>query len=112
MTDTKRAVKPGQRGNPAGRPKGSRNRLTLALEAIFEGEAEAITSKAIVLALGGDTHTASIAFLLQLFDRIPDAGCRSALERSDDPISSCQRPRAALGSRPSGVLSFGTTPKP
>ncbi|WP_409566405.1 DUF5681 domain-containing protein [Methylobacterium sp. J-070] len=32
----------GQSGNPAGRPRGSRNRSTLALEAIFEGEAEAL----------------------------------------------------------------------
>jgi len=40
MTDTKPGFKPGQSGNPAGRPKGSRNRSTLALEAIFEGEVE------------------------------------------------------------------------
>ena len=51
MTDTKPGFKPGQSGNPAGRPKGSRNRSTLALEAIFEAEAEAITRKAIELAL-------------------------------------------------------------
>jgi len=31
---------PGQSGNPAGRPPGSRNRKTLALEAVFEAEAE------------------------------------------------------------------------
>ena len=56
MTDTKPGFQPGQSGNPAGRPKGSRNRSTLALEAIFEGKAEAITRKAIELALGGDTQ--------------------------------------------------------
>jgi len=44
----------GQSGNPAGRPKGSRSRATQALEAIFDGEAEAITRKAIEMALGGD----------------------------------------------------------
>ena len=47
--------KPGQSGNPSGRPKGARNRATLALEAILEGEAEAITRKVIELALDGDT---------------------------------------------------------
>jgi hypothetical protein len=31
---------PGQSGNPAGRPPGSRNRKTLACEALFEAEAE------------------------------------------------------------------------
>jgi hypothetical protein len=44
----------GQSGNLAGRPKGSRNRSTLALEAIFEGEAEKLSRKAIELALDGD----------------------------------------------------------
>ena len=45
---------PGQSGNPAGRPRGSRNRSTLALEAIFEGEAEALSRRAIEMALEGD----------------------------------------------------------
>jgi hypothetical protein len=45
--------KPFQQGNP-GRPKGSRNRTTLALEALLDGEAEAITRKAIEMALDGD----------------------------------------------------------
>jgi hypothetical protein len=46
--------KPGQSGNPAGRPKGSRNKTTLAVEALLDGEAEAITRKAIEKAKGGD----------------------------------------------------------
>lgn len=50
-----RPFEEGQSGNPGGRPKGSRNRSTKALEAIFEGEAEALTRKAIELALEGDT---------------------------------------------------------
>jgi hypothetical protein len=45
--------KPFQQGNP-GRPKGSRNRTTLALEALLDGEAEAITRKAVEIALEGD----------------------------------------------------------
>ncbi|MCJ2020520.1 DUF5681 domain-containing protein [Methylobacterium sp. E-065] len=44
----------GRSGNPNGRPKGSRNRSTLALEAIFEGEAEALSRRAIQMALDGD----------------------------------------------------------
>jgi hypothetical protein len=46
---------PGQSGNPAGKPKGTRNRATLAVEALLEGEAEALSRKAIDLALAGDT---------------------------------------------------------
>ncbi len=45
----------GQSGNPAGRRQGSRNKATLALEALMDGQAEAITQKAIDLALQGDT---------------------------------------------------------
>ena len=54
MTTRGKAFEQGRSGNPAGRPKGSRNRATMALEAILEGEGEALTRKAIELALDGD----------------------------------------------------------
>jgi hypothetical protein len=54
MTDTKPGFQPGHSGNPAGRPKGSLSRATQVLEAIFDREAEAITRKAIEMALEGD----------------------------------------------------------
>jgi Family of unknown function (DUF5681) len=44
----------GRSGNPAGKPKGARHRATLAAEALLDGEAEALTRKAIELALAGD----------------------------------------------------------
>jgi hypothetical protein len=43
----------GQSGNPNGRAAGSRNRATLAIEALL-GEGEALTRKAIELAKAGD----------------------------------------------------------
>ena len=46
--------KKGQSGNPNGRATGSRNRATLAIEALLEGEGEALTRKAIDLAKAGD----------------------------------------------------------
>jgi hypothetical protein len=45
--------KPFQPGN-SGKPKGTRNKTTLALEALLDGEAEAITRKAVEMALMGD----------------------------------------------------------
>ena len=41
-------------GNP-GRPKGARNKATLAAEVLLDREAEAITRKAVEMALEGDT---------------------------------------------------------
>jgi hypothetical protein len=45
---------PGQSGNPAGRPRGSRNKKTLALEALLDGESEAVIHKMITFAKMGD----------------------------------------------------------
>ena len=39
----------------SGRPKGSRNKKTLAIENLLEGQAEALTQVAISKALGGDS---------------------------------------------------------
>ncbi|MBV9995535.1 MAG: hypothetical protein JO127_10005 [Caulobacteraceae bacterium] len=41
-------------GNP-GRPKGARHRVTKAVEALLEGQAEALTQRAIAAALSGDS---------------------------------------------------------
>ena len=46
--------RPFEAGNP-GRPRGARNRATLAAEALLDGEVEALTRKAVDMALAGDT---------------------------------------------------------
>src|SRR3954463_15336798 len=48
------AFQKGESGNPQGKPKGTRHRVTMAAEILLEGEAEAITRKAIELAKAGD----------------------------------------------------------
>jgi hypothetical protein len=58
VTD-RRKSRVGTRGRPfpkgnAGRPRGSKNKVTLLAEQLFEDEAEGLTRKAIELALGGD----------------------------------------------------------
>jgi hypothetical protein len=44
----------GRSGNPAGKRPGTRHRTTMAAEALLDGEATAITRKAIEAALSGD----------------------------------------------------------
>ena len=44
----------GQSGNPLGRPRGTRNKATIAAEALFEGEIEGICRKAIEEAKQGN----------------------------------------------------------
>jgi hypothetical protein len=65
----------GQSGNPRGRPMGSRNNATLACEALLEGQAEALTQKAVDMALAGDTVALKICI-----DRIYPA-------RKDRPVT-------------------------
>jgi hypothetical protein len=70
-----RPFEKGVSGNPTGRPRGSRNATTLALEALLDGQANALTQKAIDLALGGD-----MAALRLCLDRILPP-------RKDRPVS-------------------------
>ena len=65
---------PGQSGNRAGKRKGTRNKVTLAVEALLDGEAETLTRKAIELAKSGD-----LAALRVCLDRI-------APPRKDRPV--------------------------
>ena len=54
--------RPFKRGNPGGpgRPEGSRNRATLILDALADGEAEDVLLKTVGLAKGGDLRAAEI----------------------------------------------------
>jgi hypothetical protein len=70
-----RPFEPGNSGNPQGRPKGSRNKMTMALEALLDGEGDAITRKAIEKALDGE-----MAALRLCLDRILPA-------RRDRPVA-------------------------
>ena len=76
----------GRSGNSAGRQPGCRNRATLAAEALLEGEAQALTRKAIELSLEGDTtalrlclerivpqrRSRTVAFETPRIDRVED----------------------------------------
>ncbi|WP_082459229.1 DUF5681 domain-containing protein [Bosea thiooxidans] len=93
-----RPFRHGSVANPRGRPKGSRNKATLAIEALLEGEAEALTRKAIELALSGD-----IVALRLCLDRVAPTRKERAiyfdmpaiLSASDLPIATSALLRAA-----------------
>ena len=56
-----RPFEPGQSGNPKGRPKGSRNAVTLLAESLLDGEAEAIIRKLVQEALDGNPSAMRLA---------------------------------------------------
>lgn len=71
---------PGNRANPKGRIPGSRNKATLAAQALLDGEVENLTRKAVELALGGDTTALRLCL-----ERILPARKEAALAPLDLP---------------------------
>ena len=57
----KKGFQPGKSGNPKGRPKGSRNKSTLAMEALLDGQSIEITQKCIEHALEGNSVALRLA---------------------------------------------------
>ena len=55
MKDKKGRFKKGHSGNPKGKAPGTRHKATQAALALLDGEAEALSRKAVELALEGDT---------------------------------------------------------
>ena len=82
----------GVSGNPAGKPRGARHKVTLAVEALMHGEAEGLTRKAVALALDGDTTALRLCM-----DRIAPP-VRERTVQVDLPAieSPADAPRAAL----------------
>jgi len=70
-----RPFKKGVSGNPKGKPQGTRHKATTAALVLLDGEAEALTRKAVELALEGDTTALRICM-----ERI----CPPARERAID----------------------------
>ena len=112
LTDREQAdtrFKPGRSGNPAGCPRGTKNRSTLAAEALLEGEAERLSRKAVEMALEGDVA----AMRLVLERLIPPRRDRPVslnlppIDTAADVVGACQAARAAALPR-DRVLVFGS----
>ena len=84
--------KKGQSGNPGGRRVGCRNKTTIAAAAFLAGEAEALTRRAVELALVGDPT----ALRLCLERILPP--CRDRIVKFVlPPIESAADPSSSLG---------------
>jgi hypothetical protein len=91
-------------GNP-GRPKGARHKTTLAIQALLDGEGEALTRKAIDMALAGDT-TALRLCLERIAPPRKDAPVRFDLP----PMEGAANAAAAMGAILASVASGDLTP--
>jgi hypothetical protein len=100
MSETTRAEslrpgwKPGQSGNPKGRPSGSRNRVTLVALAAMEEGADAIARKVVELAKEGDMSAARlvierlvpVAKERPIFLALPDTGSANGIAEAQNAI--------------------------
>ena len=96
--------KPFAPGNP-GRPKGARHRATIAAEALLDGEADALTRKAIDMAKAGDT----VALRLCLERLVPPRKDRP-LVFDLPPVTGAQDHPAALAAVLNAVAAGELTP--
>src|SRR6266403_1483523 len=87
-----RPFEKGRSGNPAGRRPGSRNKATLVAELVFDGEAEALSRKAVELALGGSEGALRICL-----DRIIAPRRERPILVAVPPIRSASDIAAAMG---------------
>jgi hypothetical protein len=96
--------RPFQPGNP-GKRKGTRHRITLAMEALLDGESEALTRKAIELALGGD-----ITALRLCLDRLAPPRRDRHVTFELPPIKSAADAAVATGALVAAVAEGDLTP--
>ena len=99
-----RPFEPGQSGNPSGRPKGARNKTTIAVEALLDNEAEALTRKVIELALAGNMAAIRLCFERLLPPR-RDRGVVLDLPKIESAADAVAASGAVLESCAAGTLS-------
>ena len=101
-----RPFEPGQSGNPSGRPKGARNKTTVAVEALLDNEAEALTRKVIELALADNMAAIRLCFERLLPPR-RDRGIVFDLPKIESAADAVAASAAVLESCAAGTLSPG-----
>ena len=74
MRDRRGRIARGRSGNPAGRPRGCRDHVNRAARLLLAGEGEALTRKAVELALAGDPRAGDRSGSLTHRRRATDRG--------------------------------------
>jgi hypothetical protein len=95
----------GRSGNPAGRRAGSLNKTTAAAAALLAGESEALTRKAVELALVGDPTAMRLCL-----ERILPACRERAVNFALPPIESAADIAAAMKAVTSALADGAITP--
>jgi hypothetical protein len=95
---------PGVSGNPAGRREGSRNRATLALQELLEGEGQKVIRRMVALALEGDP-TALRLVAERLLPPMKDRPVSLELPAMDQPSDVAEAVRRALEAVASGEIT-------
>jgi F0F1-type ATP synthase gamma subunit len=94
----------GQSGNPAGRPRGSRNKMTVLMQNLLEGEAEAIARKAIEMAKAGD-----MAAIRVCMDRLASIRRKDPVAFELPPVDKARDTVAAVAAVVSAVAAGDLT---
>jgi len=97
--------KPGQSGNPAGRPKGSLNATPRMVQALLDGEAKEIVKKAIELAKSGDGPV-----LRAVLERIAPARKDNPVAIELPPVNTAADAKAASAAVLASVAAGDITP--
>lgn len=105
MTKRKPNGQFGEGNKAGGRPKGARNKATLAAQTLLDGQCEALTEKAVQLALEGDT----VALKLCL-DRIAPAAKDRPICFNLPEINSANDAARAAGAVLTAVAQGEVTP--
>ena len=106
--------KPGQSGNPAGKPPGTRHKSKMAAQVLLDGESEALTRKAIEMALAGDMAALRLCFERILPPskekpvsiRLPETSSPQGIDRASETILQAVAQGQLLPSEGSGILNM------
>jgi uncharacterized protein DUF5681 len=100
-----RPFRRGESGNPTGRPLAARHKATVAAEALLDGEAQALTRKAVEMALAGDTTAMRLCL-----DRILPPRRERPINLQLPPLRSPADAAAAMAAITAAVAAADITP--